>query len=129
MRGHDFRGRGYRELFIGPLRTIRTNKTDRQSGVRSVGSIRLNAPVKVNQGPFVMSQLMQDGLQLMLTGMGTVFVFLTLLVIGTSIMSRIVMRMPDAPEPDSKRKARPSSKDDLAEVAAVAAAVKAVHSR
>lgn len=74
-----------------------------------------------------MSDLMLDGLELMLLGMGTVFVFLTLLVIGTTIMSRIVMRMPDAPDPEPKRRARSSDKDDLAEVAAVAAAVKAVH--
>lgn len=76
-----------------------------------------------------MSELMQDGLQLMLLGMGTVFVFLTVLVIGTTIMSRIVMRMPDVPESDTHRRGRSSSRDDLAEVAAVAAAVRAVHGR
>ena len=50
-----------------------------------------------------MDNLMLAGLELMLVGMGTVFVFLTLLVGATSLMSRIVMRMappqPAAPEP------------------------------
>lgn len=36
--------------------------------------------------------LWQQGTDLMLFGMGTVFVFLTLLVISTMIMSTIVMR-------------------------------------
>lgn len=75
-----------------------------------------------------MSELMLGGLNLMLLGMGTVFVFLTILVIGTTIMSRLIMRWHDAPEPEPKRGGRPKPKDDLSEVAAVAAAVKAVHS-
>ena len=37
--------------------------------------------------------LLNQGLTLMLAGMGTVFVFLTALVIAMSLMSRIVMRM------------------------------------
>ncbi len=73
-----------------------------------------------------MSELMLGGFSLMLLGMGTVFVFLTILVIGTTIMSRLVMRWHVAPEPEPKRGSR-KPKDDLSEVAAVAAAVKAVH--
>jgi len=38
------------------------------------------------------SNLMNDGLNLMLFGMGFVFIFLTLLVVVTSLMSRIIMR-------------------------------------
>ncbi|MDB2449060.1 OadG family protein [bacterium] len=75
-----------------------------------------------------MSNLMMNGFELMLLGMGTVFVFLTLLVIGTLAMSRLVMLAPGTPEPDSKRAGR-GNRDDLSEVAAVAAAVKAVHGR
>ncbi len=37
------------------------------------------------------SSLMSDGLNLMLFGMGFVFIFLTLLVIVTSLMSRIII--------------------------------------
>ncbi len=36
------------------------------------------------------SNLMTEGLNLMLVGMGFVFIFLTLLVFATSIMSRII---------------------------------------
>ena len=38
------------------------------------------------------SSLLSEGLNLMLFGMGFVFVFLTLLVIVTSLMSRIITR-------------------------------------
>lgn len=37
--------------------------------------------------------LITQGLDLMLYGMGTVFVFLSLLVVMTSLMSRIVLRI------------------------------------
>ena len=39
------------------------------------------------------NDLLNQGLMLMLAGMGTVFVFLTVLVIAMSVMSRIVMRL------------------------------------
>ena len=38
------------------------------------------------------NMLLQQGVDLMLFGMGTVFAFLTSLVIGTSIMSRVITR-------------------------------------
>jgi oxaloacetate decarboxylase gamma subunit len=38
------------------------------------------------------TSLLDQGITLMLVGMGTVFTFLTLLVIGMSIMSAIAMR-------------------------------------
>ena len=38
------------------------------------------------------NSLIDEGLKLMLAGMGTVFVFLTALVIVTTLMSRFVMR-------------------------------------
>lgn len=41
---------------------------------------------------------MADGLNLMLYGMGTVFVFLALLVVCTNVMSALVLRFyPEAP--------------------------------
>ena len=43
--------------------------------------------------------VLQQGINLMIFGMGTVFVFLTLLVFSTSIMSSLVARFfPDRPE-------------------------------
>ena len=41
--------------------------------------------------------LLEQGLELMLVGMGTVFLFLTLLVLATSLMSRFVQRFAPAP--------------------------------
>ena len=38
------------------------------------------------------NELMDEGLTLMLAGMGTVFVFLTILVVMMTLMSRLIMR-------------------------------------
>jgi len=43
------------------------------------------------------NSLIDEGLKLMLAGMGTVFVFLTALVIVTTLMSRLVMRFQTKP--------------------------------
>ena len=61
---------------------------------------------------------MMAGVELMLVGMGTVFVFLTLLVAATTLMSRIVLRI--APPP-------PAVAGDLSEeeLAVITAAVHA----
>ncbi len=46
--------------------------------------------------------LLSQGLNLMLIGMGTVFMFLTLLVFATRAMSAIAIRLqPDIPAPDA----------------------------
>lgn len=45
--------------------------------------------------------LVQQGLDLMMFGMGTVFVFLTVLVVVTTLMSNIINRFfPEAPAPE-----------------------------
>lgn len=44
------------------------------------------------------TSLIDQGVTLMLVGMGTVFVFLTALVIAMSLMAAIVRRMMPAPE-------------------------------
>lgn len=49
--------------------------------------------------------LIDQGISLMLFGMGTVFVFLTVLVFATSMMSRVVNRL--SPEETSAEKAAP----------------------
>ena len=43
------------------------------------------------------NSLIDEGLKLMLVGMGTVIVFLTALVIVTTLMSRLVMRFQPKP--------------------------------
>ena len=63
------------------------------------------------------NELFSEGLTLMLAGMGTVFVFLTALVIAMTIMSRLVMRM----QPESFAAHAAQTNDD--EIAAIAAAI------
>ena len=46
-----------------------------------------------------MSQLMSDAINLMLVGMSFVFVFLVVLVVVTTVMSRIVNKYSPIPEP------------------------------
>ena len=60
------------------------------------------------------NELIDEGLTLMLAGMGTVFVFLTVLVVIMTLMSRLIMRFQSPSDA-----AGPS--DD--EVAAITAAV------
>ncbi len=64
------------------------------------------------------ADLLSRGLELMLAGMGVVFVFLTLLVGATTLMSRIVMRFRPANAPP-----------DDEEIAAITAAIARHRSR
>ncbi|MYM61769.1 OadG family protein [Pseudomaricurvus sp. HS19] len=70
--------------------------------------------------------IMQQGVDLMLYGMGTVFVFLTLLVIATAIMSSLVQRfLPEAPPviPAPRPAAAPAGVTDPKLIAVIKAAV------
>ena len=60
------------------------------------------------------SGLVNEGLTLMLVGMGTVFVFLTTLVIAMTLMSRLLLRF--QPEPAS-------AEISNEEIAAISAAI------
>ena len=60
------------------------------------------------------NELFNEGLTLMLAGMGTVFVFLTTLVIAMTLMSGLVMRL---------RPAESATTESDDEVAAIAAAI------
>lgn len=62
----------------------------------------------------VQGDLINEGLTLMLAGMGTVFVFLTALVIAMTLMSRVIRRF---------QPASAASTDDDEVVAAIAAAI------
>ena len=76
-----------------------------------------------------MSDFLQEGLNLMLMGMGTVFVFLTVLVIGTTLMSKLVGLTTNQSDIDNKARSQSAAREDLTELAAVAAAVKVIHER
>lgn len=69
-----------------------------------------------------MPTVWQDTIALMLLGMGTVFVFLTLLVIGMFFMSTIINKI--APK---EINATNKTQANQAEIAAVAAAAFATH--
>ena len=69
-------------------------------------------------------QLLHEGLGLMAFGMGFVFVFLTLLVIATTLMSRAVTRWAPAPvieKPAPRRQSMAANDGEL--MAVIAAAV------
>ena len=69
-----------------------------------------------------MSALMQNGLELALFGMGTVFVFLTVLVLATMAMSKIIISTTDLPvEPQPIPLGDPAS--DKRRIAAISAAI------
>lgn len=70
-----------------------------------------------------------QGLELALIGMGTVFAFLTVLILGTSAMSWLVRRfvLEEARAPLTRR-GRPAE-DDAETVAAIAAALRIHRSR
>ena len=70
-----------------------------------------------------MTVLWQSSIELMLLGMGTVFVFLVLLVIATSCMSAVINRL----SPQTETLA--ANADLEAEIAAVAAAAFARHKK
>ncbi len=65
------------------------------------------------------ADLLGQGLELMLVGMGVVFVFLTVLVGAITLMSRVVMRIQPAD----------ASPDNEEEIAAITAAIARHRSR
>ena len=75
------------------------------------------------------SELLQGGLELLVNGLGTVFVFLVTLIFGTKAMSAIVSKFPDKEESTPKKAVIHSQTDDLQQIAVAAAAVQAYKSR
>jgi oxaloacetate decarboxylase gamma subunit len=72
--------------------------------------------------------LLAQGVELMLVGMGTVFVFLTILVLVTSFMSRLVVRyLPEPTVVTATGAGTPIAGDEL--IAVIAAAIRAHRSR
>ena len=68
--------------------------------------------------------LIDQGLDLMLYGMGTVFVFLTILVFATALMSRIINALSQTELDQTKLGAVPNDVDLNAPSAQVLAAIK-----
>jgi len=73
--------------------------------------------------------VIHQGLDLMIYGMGSVFVFLTLLVIGTFVMSRVVSRFfPEAEQPVTKPKLKtmavPAEKQHAEAIAIIESAIR-----
>ncbi len=75
--------------------------------------------------------LIQQGVELMLFGMGTVFVFLALLVVATTAMSGVIRRFsktaPATPATDTSP--APADADDTQLLAVIGAAVHRYRSR
>ena len=71
-----------------------------------------------------MSPLVSEGLNLALYGMGTVFVFLTMLVFVTMFMSWLVLKFSPTPEPEQGLTINQSKK-----MAAITAAIHAHRSK
>lgn len=73
--------------------------------------------------------LMQQGVDLLIFGMGTVFIFLAVLVIATAAMSKLVQRF-DRPAPvASQPGAEKAAVGDAELIAVISAAVKKHRSR
>tara|TARA_R110002049_G_scaffold23705_4_gene84045 strand:+ start:350 stop:643 length:294 start_codon:yes stop_codon:yes gene_type:complete len=73
-------------------------------------------------------ELLQDGLALMALGMGVVFVFLTILVISVTLMSKLIGRYQPAPVAvETGKKASPSSVSSAHDDEVMAVISAAVH--
>lgn len=85
------------------------------------------ASLTAKQGAPDMNPLISEGLSLMVVGMGAVFVFLTLLVFTTNLMSRLVARLAPPPAAAPVRIApdvlAPPPKEDKQLLAVITAAI------
>ncbi|MCX4025250.1 OadG family protein [Endozoicomonas sp. SM1973] len=80
-----------------------------------------------------MSELLNEGLNLMLFGMGFVFLFLTLLVFATGLMSRLITKysneeIPSVSQPAASATVVATQQDEQL-VAVISAAIKQYRSR
>lgn len=84
------------------------------------GHLRIIERLQI-EADIVQGDLINQGLTLMLVGMGTVFVFLTLLVGATTLMSHLVLRFRPADE------AVDAADDDVAAITAAVVAHRRRH--
>ena len=76
-----------------------------------------------------MSELIQQGLILMALGMGTVFGFLVLLILCTSLMTYVVRRYSQPEVVAQVGAGRGNKNAQMEQIAVVAAAARAAHQR
>ncbi len=77
-----------------------------------------------------MTELMMSGIELMVVGMGIVFLFLAMLVLAMNLMSALVQRyFPDAPPAASPVRPTSGTGTDASVIAAISAAVHQYRSR
>lgn len=76
------------------------------------------------------AQLFAEGVNLMLSGMGFVLVFLLILIFAIGLMSKLINQFFPDPSPTSKTEAKPIAlSDDLSQLRPVIAAAIAHHRR
>jgi oxaloacetate decarboxylase gamma subunit len=75
------------------------------------------------------SPLLVQGVELMVFGMGTVFLFLACLVLVTGLMSAIIQRFAPIKEPQLEQTAVVAAPDDERLIAVISAAVHKYRSR
>ncbi|MGR9115581.1 MAG: OadG family protein [Gammaproteobacteria bacterium] len=74
----------------------------------------------------MMNELLMNGVELMLVGMGIVFLFLAMLIVAVNVMSALVQRFLPAPAPASTPVAM-TAKTGVTDQSIVAAISSAVH--
>lgn len=74
-------------------------------------------------------ELISEGINLMLLGMGTVFVFLTILVFVTSIMSSLVLKYGSVQPTDRNESGAAGQLDEVTLLAVISAAIHAHRSK
>ncbi|GGN37885.1 hypothetical protein GCM10011350_37520 [Marinomonas arctica] len=81
-----------------------------------------------NKGVYVMGELLEDGLGLMVLGMGFVFLFLVILIYATSYMSRLLNHLfPELPPVPSSSAMSKSSDKSVVDAQMAAVITAAVH--
>ena len=119
---------------LAPAAGERLGEATGGGGITARGVLQHQQGPGRGQAPGTREVTMQDdivsaGLELMLFGMGTVVVFLTLLVVSTSFMSRIVSRYFAEPQvaeqvPAGRPRSTAKAVDDPQLIAVISAAVR-----
>ena len=78
----------------------------------------------MNKGNFMTeTNLIEEGFKFMGLGMGTVFLFLIVMILSMNIMSRIIHRFFPEPQVADNNPSAPAQKDNKKVIAAITAAI------